>query len=48
MKKLFLSLGTIILLTGCVKKEVIIKKNGFSIYEQKQHAKEEWRKLDKE
>ena len=46
MKKLGLLILGVILFTGCVKKEVIIKKNGFSIYEQKQNAKEEWRELD--
>ena len=46
MKKLGLLILGVILFTGCVKKEVIIKKNGFSKYEQKQNAKEEWRELD--
>ena len=46
MKKLGLLVLGIFLFTGCVKKEIIIKKQGFSAYEQKQNAKEEWKELD--
>ncbi len=47
MRKLGLLVLGMLLFTGCVKKEVIIKKEGFSVYEQKQNAKEEWKELDK-
>ena len=48
MKKLGLLILGIVLFTGCVKKEIIVKKQGFSAYEQKQNANKEWEKLDKE
>ena len=46
MKKIGMLFLGIVLFTGCVKKEVIIKKQGFSTYEQKQNAKEEWKELE--
>ncbi len=48
MKKIFLVILGIFIFTGCVKKEIIVKKQGFSAYEQKQNANKEWEKLDKE
>jgi len=48
MKKLFLVILGIFIFTGCVKKEIIVKKDSFSAHEQKQNANKEWEKLDKE
>ena len=48
MKYMILICLSILLFLGCAKKEIIIKKNGFSIHEQKQDAAKAWRELDKE